>query len=1455
MVKVSHSSKIPKGPERITKERPIKTINKNVDLRRSPRIRFAVSKLHYQRRKKGKIRDVAYLEVILSENHSLCAADFSAIIRCVLFIFQEFPVYFCNKGSRRSCFVLFDPQEVFDITEENQNVQKCSYLPEVPFTDFLVRTSRTADSFLVLSKTPECQRLFEKLQRYVDHHFCPYKVDLSKKQLTDLPYEDVFLHNVFYHDKHMLVENWSSNTTSGTNKNSDVVVSLKGIDVTVFPHDNTSFANSAYPSNFNKSIVYNDGELLPNPSPWRAGFALSEDANALKQNNISTLESARADDNSRSNRKRPRYPGKITVENRLDTFNAWPHSAPTPQTLAVAGFFFTGDADLVRCHQCGIGLKDFSPIDDPMSEHIKHAGSCDFLIDLYGVTALEQKRCLINDPEAIRRRQLESFQTQKAPDTKYRRPEYASYEARLSTFDGWPEEVLKGPASWHTLVSTLQVLKITCGVSPAMEDCGSGMRETTLGLSTAAGFRPVPLPEKPRGTNISSSFRLPSTKERIFQNCLKEETRPVLQHQEKFPEDFVTSGIDNITLGRAELEEHRRTCIEDLGFPAEEFEEALIELKKSGNILPTLEDLIFCIGDIQKRNEILRVQLEAVTVDTPDMANVSNSINANLRKSPWRGVTKSKFHYQRRKKGKKDVTILEVINFEIYNVCAADFSTFIRHVLYRFQEFSVYFRFNGGEYRCFVVFDIPEEFEITEGDQHVQTCSYFSDVPLTDFVVRTSRSTGSFLVQRKTPDCKQLFDKLQLFVKIHLCPYKVDLSKKRLTKSLYDEDSLHDLFYHRGHMIVENRSFDTTYGTNKNRDLVITLKGITGTVFPHDNSSFTYSAFPTSSYKSIVYEGGILLPTPSHWKAGISMGEDANAHKQNNISTLESAKAEEKLRMNRKRPRYPGKCSVEIRLDTFNAWPHSAPTPQMLAVAGFFFTGDADLVRCHQCGIGLKDFSPVDDPMSEHIKNSSNCDFLIDLHGITGFEQKRCFFNDPETVRRLQLESFQTQKAPDITYRRPEYASYEARLATYDGWPEKVSQKSYQLADAGLYFTGVEDLVRCFACDGVLRQWDAGDDPWVEHCRWFPACPFARRIKGDQYIALVQASVDQGEDFSELKATRPVTQHQEKSPEDIVTSGIDNITLGRAELERHRRTCIRDLGFPAEEFEEALIRLRTSGNILPTLEDLICCIGDIQKRNEIRQVQQESVTEETPESIFDENARLKHLIKCKRCYVNNINALFLPCAHHRMCMDCASKYDVTVCIVCDRPIREIVKTIMVLKSQEQECVEDHVRCFACDGGLRQWDAGDNPWVEHCRWFPAYHFARTSKGDQYIERIQASVDQGEDLSELILKRTPFSIEKNGNISPTLKDLNIRKRNEIRPIQQEAEAVDTHGSIFEENSRIKNILKCQRCNVNNVNALFLPCAHHRMCMDCARKYDVTVCFVCERPIREIIKTFMS
>ncbi|KAK3580645.1 hypothetical protein CHS0354_017916, partial [Potamilus streckersoni] len=40
---------------------------------------------------------------------------------------------------------------------------------------------------------------------------------------------------------------------------------------------------------------------------------------------------------------------------------------------------------------------------------------------------------------------------------------------------------------------------------------------------------------------------------------------------------------------------------------------------------------------------------------------------------------------------------------------------------------------------------------------------------------------------------------------------------------------------------------------------------------------------------------------------------------------------------------------------------------------------------------------------------------------------------------------------------------------------------------------GDKDIVRCYACDGGLKQWVVGDDPWDEHYRWFPNCNYLKQ--------------------------------------------------------------------------------------------------------------------------------------------------------------------------------------------------------------------------------------------------------------------------------------------------------------------------------------------------------------------------
>lgn len=42
--------------------------------------------------------------------------------------------------------------------------------------------------------------------------------------------------------------------------------------------------------------------------------------------------------------------------------------------------------------------------------------------------------------------------------------------------------------------------------------------------------------------------------------------------------------------------------------------------------------------------------------------------------------------------------------------------------------------------------------------------------------------------------------------------------------------------------------------------------------------------------------------------------------------------------------------------------------------------------------------------------------------------------------------------------------------------------------------------MRCFHCDGGLRNWELTDDPWVEHAKWFPKCGFVNIVQGPEFI-------------------------------------------------------------------------------------------------------------------------------------------------------------------------------------------------------------------------------------------------------------------------------------------------------------------------------------------------------------------
>ncbi|CAC5392019.1 unnamed protein product [Mytilus coruscus] len=89
------------------------------------------------------------------------------------------------------------------------------------------------------------------------------------------------------------------------------------------------------------------------------------------------------------------------------------------------------------------------------------------------------------------------------------------------------------------------------------------------------------------------------------------------------------------------------------------------------------------------------------------------------------------------------------------------------------------------------------------------------------------------------------------------------------------------------------------------------------------------------------------------------------------------------------------------------------------------------------------------------------------------------------------------------------YATVAARIRSYSNWT-RTYPKPVVLADAGFYYTGIEDVVQCFYCGLKLRRWDVFDDPWVEHARHGKHCPHVANVKGNEFYKRRNSVEDDG---------------------------------------------------------------------------------------------------------------------------------------------------------------------------------------------------------------------------------------------------------------------------------------------------------------------------------------------------------
>ncbi|CAG2252956.1 unnamed protein product [Mytilus edulis] len=169
------------------------------------------------------------------------------------------------------------------------------------------------------------------------------------------------------------------------------------------------------------------------------------------------------------------------------------------------------------------------------------------------------------------------------------------------------------------------------------------------------------------------------------------------------------------------------------------------------------------------------------------------------------------------------------------------------------------------------------------------------------------------------------------------------------------------------------------------------------------------------------------------------------------------------------------------------------------------------------------DFKPTANSSSE----STNFEHDINTNGACSESTKAnqngaCGCSESSSSRQLTNNDISSLGIDLEKPRYQNYAALQVRISSFQGWPSYLDQTPREMAIAGFLFAGYHDYTRCFFCGGGLRNWEAGDDPWVEHARWFPKCTYLRQNKGDAFIKAVQDKHEQMDKSDQITSKQHV---------------------------------------------------------------------------------------------------------------------------------------------------------------------------------------------------------------------------------------------------------------------------------------------------------------------------------------------
>ncbi|XP_053328988.1 E3 ubiquitin-protein ligase XIAP isoform X2 [Spea bombifrons] len=390
------------------------------------------------------------------------------------------------------------------------------------------------------------------------------------------------------------------------------------------------------------------------------------------------------------------------------------------------------------------------------------------------------------------------------------------------------------------------------------------------------------------------------------------------------------------------------------------------------------------------------------------------------------------------------------------------------------------------------------------------------------------------------------------------------------------------------------------------------------------------------------------------------------------------------------------------RIASFSSFPSSCPiSATALARAGFYYTGNADQVKCFSCQAIVEGWQHGDTAIGKHRKISPNCRF------ISGFNLRNdCIQTQIPSIRNsdLRLDESCSQNAAQtfnhvsnsenhtefllrtgrvIDESKAKYPRYldmcdeEARLKTFQNWPSYAPVAPKELAGAGLFYTGINDQVKCFCCGGKLMNWEPSDKAWTEHRKHFPDCYFVLgRDVGN--VASESSRSNSRRRGSEAPDNPNMNQYKARidsfsrwfygtNKEALAKAGFYSIGDGDTTKCFYCGGILKNWKLKEEPWEEhakwypgCKFLIEEKGQhfinhiqLTRPLQNKVACSSSGAST---------TLPEEKESSIEEKLRQLEEEKICKLCMDRSISIVFIPCGHLVACIECAEAVD--KCPIC-----------------------------------------------------------------------------------------------------------------------------------------------------------------------------------------------